>query len=376
MNGSMRSVIVAGLVAVLMGGAVGVAAEEVKTLEIGAKAPDFKLPGVDGKTHKLSEYKKARVLVVVFTCNHCPTAQAYEERIKALAADYKDKGVALVAISPNDPGAVRLDELGYTDLGDSLADMKIRAWDKRFNFPYLFDGDNQKVSRAYGPMSTPHVFIFDKERTLRYVGRVDDNEKQQKDKVTTSDARNAIEALLAGKPVPVETTKTFGCSIKWSDKRASVAQSFEKWAQESVNVQTIDLAGVKKVLKNDSNDLCLVNIWSTRCGPCVAEFPELVEINRMYRGREFKMVSINVEGGEAKDRVLSFLKKNQASFTNHLYDGDVYALVEAVDPKWPGAIPYTLLIRPGGEVVYRQLGQIEPLAVKKAVVERLGRVYK
>jgi peroxiredoxin len=376
MNGSACKSIVAGLVIGLVAGTAAVAAEEVKTLEIGAKAPDFKLPGVDGKTHKLSEYNKAKMLVIVFTCDHCPTAQAYEERIKALAADYKDKGVALVAISPNDPQAVRLDELGYTDVSDSLAEMKIRAKDKGFNFPYLYDGDKQEVSKAYGPVSTPHVFIFDGERKLRYVGRVDDNEKQQPDKVTSPDARNAIDALLAGQPVPVEKTKTFGCSIKWSDKRASAAQSLEKWAQEPVSVQTIDLEGVKKVLKNDSNDLCLVNIWSTRCGPCVTEFPEFIEINRMYRGREFKMVSINVEGSEAKDRALSFLKKNQASFTNYAYEGDVYAFIDTVDPKWPGAIPYTLLIKPHGEVVRRYMGEIEPLAVKKAVVECLGRVYK
>lgn len=375
MNGLTCKAIVSALVIGLIVAGISAAAEEIKTLEIGATAPDFVLPGVDGKKHKLSDYKKAKVLAIVFTCNHCPTAQAYEERIKALAADYKDKGVSLVAISPNDSQAVRLDELGYTDLGDSLADMKIRAKDKDFNFPYLYDGDKQEAAKAYGPMTTPHVFIFDSERKLRYVGRVDNNEKQP-DKVTSPDARNAIEALLAGRPVPLEKTKTFGCSIKWSDKRASAKQSFEKWAQEPVNLQTIDLAGVKKILKNDSNDVCLVNIWSTRCGPCVAEFPEFIEINRMYRGREFKMVSINVEGSEAKDRVLSFLKKNQASFTNHVYDGDVYALIDAVDPKWPGAIPYTLLIKPGGEVAYRHLGTIEPLAVKKAVVECLGRVYK
>ena len=102
-------------------------AAQPKTLEIGAAAPDFSLPGVDGKTYSLADFKDANILVVVFTCNHCPTAQAYEERIKQLAADYKDRGVAVVAIQPNDPAAVRLDELGYTDLGDSLEDMKIRA---------------------------------------------------------------------------------------------------------------------------------------------------------------------------------------------------------------------------------------------------------
>ena len=356
--------------------AVGAAPEEVKTLEIGAKAPNFALPGVDGKTHRLSEFNKAKVLVIVFTCNHCPTAQAYEERIKKLAADYKDKGVALVAISPNDPKAVRLDELGYTDLSDSLPEMKIRAKDKGFNFPYLYDGDKQEVSKAYGPVSTPHVFVFDSERKLRYVGRVDDNEKHP-DEVTSQDARNAIEALLAGKSVPVERTKTFGCSIKWSDKRESVKQAFEKWAQEPMKLDTISLDGVKGLLKNDSKNLRVVNIWSTTCGPCVVEFPELVEINRMYRGREFEMVGINLDGPAAKDKVQAFLEKNQASFVNHIYEGkDVYALIETVDPKWPGAIPYTLLIKPGGEVIYRHLGSLDPLEVKKAIVEYLGRTYK
>jgi peroxiredoxin len=376
MNRSMCQVVVAALVIALLAGAASFAAPEVKTLEIGAQAPNFALPGVDGKTHRLSEYRRAKILVIVFTCNHCPTAQAYEERIAKLAADYRDKGVTLVAISPNDPKAVRLDELGYTDLSDSLAEMKIRAKDKGFKYPYLYDGDKQAVSKAYGPMTTPHVFIFDSERKLRYVGRVDNNERHP-DQVTSADARNAIEALLAGKPVPVETTKTFGCSIKWSDKRGSVKQAFEKWAQEPVKLDTINLDGVKALLKNDSKNLRLVNFWSTTCGPCVVEFPDLVEINRMYRGREFEMVGVNLDGPAARDKVQAFLAKNQASFANHIYDGkDIYALIDAVDSKWPGAIPYTLLIKPGGEIIYRHLGTIEPLEVKKAIVASLGRTYK
>ncbi|MCU0916834.1 MAG: redoxin domain-containing protein, partial [Planctomycetes bacterium] len=319
---------------------------------------------------------QAKVLVIVFTCNHCPTAQAYEERLKKLAADYKDKGVALVAISPNDPLAVRLDELGYTDVGDSLADMKIRAKDKQFNFPYLYDGDTQGVSKAYGPVSTPHVFVFDRERKLRFVGRLDDNERRPQD-VKSHDTRNAIEALLAGKPVPVEKTKTVGCSIKWSDKRDSAKQSLEKWAKEPVTLSAIDLEGVKKLIKNDGQKLRLINIWASWCGPCQREFPDLVEINRMYRHRDFEMVGVSVDGPETKGNVQAFLEKQQASYTNHLYSGkDTYALIDAVDPKWEGPIPYTLIVKPGGEVLYRHLGTIEPLEVKQAIVEYLGRTYK
>ena len=138
-----------------------------QTLPIGAAAPDFKLPAVDGHDYSLKDFSAAKILVVIFTCNHCPTAQAYEDRIIQLATDYKDKGVAVVAISPNDPRAVRLDELGYTDLSDSFEEMKLRAREKKFPFPYLYDGETQKTALAYGVLATPHVFIFDSNRKLR-----------------------------------------------------------------------------------------------------------------------------------------------------------------------------------------------------------------
>jgi peroxiredoxin len=162
------------------------------TLEIGSVAPDFNLPGVDGKNHSLEEFRGADILVVIFTCNHCPTAQAYEDRLKQLAADYQGKNVAVVAISPNDPQALRLDELGYTDVSDSLEEMKIRAKDMAFNFPYLYDGEDQKVSRAYGPATTPHVFVFDRARKLRFVGRIDNSDKLPQ--VTSHETRDVIEA--------------------------------------------------------------------------------------------------------------------------------------------------------------------------------------
>src|SRR5262245_26998415 len=201
-------------------------AAKPKTLDIGAQAPDFNLPAVDGRHYSLKNFADAKLLVIIFTCNHCPTAQAYEDRIIKMHADYKDKGVALVAINPNDPSAVRLDELGYTDLADSFEDMKIRAKDKKFPFPYLNDGETQRTAKAYGVLATPHVFIFDQDRKLRYVGRFDDAEVKA---VKSHDARNAVEALLAGKPVSVAQTRVFGCSTKWADKREDAKRSLAKW---------------------------------------------------------------------------------------------------------------------------------------------------
>src|SRR3984885_14007238 len=141
--------------------ALGTASAEVHPiLALGSPAPNFSLPGVDGKIHALSDYASSPVLVVVFTCNHCPIAQMYERRIQQLADDYKSKGVAVIAIQPNDPKAIRIDELDSSDMSDSLAEMKARVQYKHLTYPYLYDGDTQQTARAFGPRATPHVFIF------------------------------------------------------------------------------------------------------------------------------------------------------------------------------------------------------------------------
>ena len=371
----MRTVIPA-LIATLILTAVALAAEAPKPLAIGSPAPDFNLPGVDGRNWTLADFKDAKVLIVAFTCNHCPTAQSYESRIKALAADYKDKGVALVAISPNDAEAVRLDELGYTDLGDSLEDMKLAAKDRGFNFPYLYDGEKQDMSRAYGAIATPHVFIFDSERKLRYQGRIDDSDDPRE--IKNHDARNAVEAVLAGRPVPVETTKVFGCSVKWADKRPQAASSMEKWNQEKATLEVIDTAGVKALVKNDSDKVRLINVWATWCGPCVAEMPDLVEMHRMYRKRDFEIITISADKMQMQDKALEMLNKNHASMRNYIFEGDVYALIEALDPNWPGALPHAIIVSPapgGGKITYRHTGQFDPLELKRAIVKQIGRTY-
>ena len=343
-------------------------------LEIGAAAPDFSLPGVDGREYRLADFAEAKILVVAFMANHCPTAQAYEGRLMQLVTDYKNKGVAVVAISPNDPLAVRLDELGYTDLGDSFEEMKIRAAERKFNFPYLYDGQTQAVSRAYGPVSTPHVFIFDKERKLQYSGAVDNAEDPSK--IKKSFARDAIDAMLDGREVAIKKMKTFGCSIKWADKRNSAQKALAEWAKEAVEVNLIDANGVREIMKNNSSKLRLVNIWATWCVPCVIEMPELVNINRMYRGRGFEMVTISADMPSKKDDVLKFLKGKQVSCANYQFNSeDKTEFAEALDKDWEGGIPYTVIIKPGGEIIYRNSGAIEPLEVKKAIIGYLGRYF-
>ncbi|MDZ4701709.1 MAG: redoxin domain-containing protein [Rhodothermales bacterium] len=361
-----------GLMALTTIAAIGV--DDYETLKVGQKAPAFSLPGTDGETYTLDSFSDAEVLVMIFTCNHCPTAQAYEERMKQLVVDYQDRGVAVVAVSPNDPASVRLDELGYTDLSDSFEEMQIRAADMAYNFPYLYDGETQEMSKAYGPVATPHVFVFDRDRVLQYIGRIDDEERIGKAK--THDLRDALEAMLAGRPVANATTKTFGCSVKWADKTGDVQRAVKRWQEEPVSVETITIEGVKDLMKNDTNKLRVINIWATWCGPCVTEMPEFVDINRMYRGRRFELITISMDGPELAEDVLDVLKRNHVSSKNyHFANEDAYALIEALDPEWPGPIPYTVLIKPGGEIVFRQLSKIDPLELKREIVNHVGRYY-
>lgn len=349
-------------------------ATEDHSLALGAVAPPFELPGVDDKQYTLDDFKNSKVLAVIFTCNHCPTAQAYETRIKELRAHYSPADVAIVAISPNDPQAITLDELGYTDLSDSHEEMKIRASEHQFNFPYLYDGATQQVSRAYGPLATPHVFIFDSERKLRYKGRFDNSENPRN--VKTSDTSNAIDAVLAGRPVDVAQTRVFGCSIKWSDKRKSAEEKREKWNQRTVSVKPLAADAVQPLILSEQKKWRLINVWATWCTPCRDEFPHLVEVQQMYSGRDFEVISISLDSENYSDDVKKFLDENHAAMTNYQFiSADQSALAEALDPGWQGGVPYTVLLAPGGKVVYRQHGQFDPQVLKRNIVEHIGRTY-
>jgi thiol-disulfide isomerase/thioredoxin len=340
------------------------------TLALGSPAPDFKLPGIDGKIHRLADYSGSKVLVIVFTCNHCPTAQLYESRIRQLAADYRDKGVALVAIEPNDPEAVRPSELGWTDVGDSLEDMKIRAAYRKFNFPYLYDGATQVVAQAYGPKATPHVFIFDQQRRLRYEGRVDNSQRESL--VKTQDARNAIDALLAGKPVPLAHTGVFGCSTKWKSKHAGRMEELAKIEAEPVKLEAATAEDLKKLRANPTGKILLVNFWATWCGPCMTEFPDLETTYRMYHGRDFDFVTVSTNLPDERAGVLHVLQKLHATSRNLQFaSDDTYAMQAAFDAKWEAGVPFTILLAPGGKVLYQKQGEVDILELRRVILGSL-----
>jgi peroxiredoxin len=363
------------LLVLLMAVGVGSGEEVHPILALGSPAPDFALPGVDGQTHKLSDYASSPILVVVFTCNHCPIAQMYEQRIQQLANDYKNKGVAVVAIQPNDPEAIRIDELDSSDISDSLAEMKMRVQYKHLTYPYLYDGETQQVTRAYGPQATPHVFVFDQQRHLRYEGRMDNSYRTEL--VKTQDARNAIDALLAHKDVAVKHTGTFGCSTKWKEKSAGRVAALDKINQQPVSVEMISKGELTKLRTNPGHQMMLIDFWATWCGSCVVEFADLQNTLRMYGGRDFSLVTVSANMPDEKTGVLRFLQKQHATSRNYLFDSqDTSALQTAFDPKWDSAVPYTILLSGDGKVLYKQLGSADMLELKRIILANLPSDYK
>jgi thiol-disulfide isomerase/thioredoxin len=352
------------LLAVIAAGVLAVPAcrSGSTSLALGSSAPDFALPGVDGQVHKLSDYAASHVLAVVFTCNHCPASQQSERRLQQLHDDYRAKGVAVVAINPNNAEAIPASALKYSDVGDSLADMKTRATHRNLAYPYLYDGEKQNVAKAFKVTATPQVFVFDRDRKLKYEGRVDE-------------APAAIDALLAGRPVSTAQTEAKGCPPVWLD----APKTKEQLQTDVVEPVQVEMAGpelLKKVRANDSGKLMLVNFWATWCGPCTTEFPDLVMTHRMYRDRAFQLVTISENQSEEKDLVIAFLKRQKASARNLLFetsrDRTIYDLQAAFDKDMPAPVPFTLVLAPNGDVLYQELGSLDTLKMRRAILANLA----
>ena len=283
----------------------------------------------------------------------------------------KSRGLGVVAINAQQPRVhVAIGELGYSKYNDSYEEMKLYAKDRGFTFPYLYDGDRQQTAKAYGCLCTPHAFLFDRDRRLRYMGRVDDSRFADPVTVKSPDARNAVKAMLDGKPVPVAVTKPFGCSTKWLEHKDEVAQVDEQWNSAPVTLDSIDTAGVAALARNPTKKLRLINVWATWCAPCIAEFPGLVSISRQLANRDFEVITISVDDPNDKAKAMAFLKQEHVAVpnrvqrslkaegrhtNNNLFTGtDMDALMKALDPAAPGPVPYTIGDRAsGGKIIYR-----------------------
>lgn len=359
-------------------------------LAIGDAAPDFNLPGIDGKNHTLATYASAPLLLVAFLSNHCPDSNATAPRLIAFAKAYAAKGVQVVAINPNNPDSVSVDELGYTSYSDGFEEMKRYSADLGFAFPYIYDGETQKTAAAYGCLCTPHVFIFDAQRKLRYKGQFDNSNYADPASVTSVEARDAVEDLLAGRPVAVPETKPHGCSTKWLGKKAGIAKKTQQWGSTPVDLAKIDVAGVRQLLARPDGRMRLYNVWATWCGPCVEEFPNLVQIQRRFSQRHFDLVTFSVDDPKQAAAAKAFLEKQGAGLpakmkaaaksagrdtNSFLYQGTMSELLNTLDPEWPGGIPHTVLVSGEGKILWRHNGAVTEEQVREKILEHLGRTF-
>lgn len=357
-----------------------------KVLAIGSELPDFSLPAIDGKTYTPADFKDAKVLCVIFTSNHCPDAVAAAARTEQIYQDYKGKGVALVAVNGNNAGSLTPDELGYSPFSDSFEEMTPFAKDFGWTFPYLYDGDKQEFVSACGGQSTPHVFLFDAERKLRYTGRMDDAGRSSA-AVSKSYIREALDAVLAGTELKEPVTRSFGCSTKWLFKKENVAADQVAWEKRPVTVADLDEETSRKLRANGSKNFRLINFWSTTCGPCVKEFPALVDVGRRFQTRPVEFISISLDPVDQREAVTSFLKarhsatpdpvatslKEQGLATNnfHWTGENPDTMAKAIDSEWTGALPHTVLVAPGGEILWRHTGEIDIVEVRRQILKAL-----
>lgn len=357
-----------------------------KVLPIGSPAPDFSRPGTDGKTYTLSSFAESKALCIIFTCNHCPDSVGAALRTEKIHQDYKSKGVALIAVNSNNPNSLTPDELGYSPFGDSQEEMAPFAQDFGWTFPYLYDGEKQEFATACGAQSTPHVFVFDAERKLRYTGRMDDGGRNP-GAVDKSYLTEALDAVLSGAEVKEPVTRSFGCSTKWLFKKSNVAADQEAWEKKPVSVLDLDEETAKKLRANPSKNLKLINFWSTTCGPCVKEFPDLVDTYRRFQNRPVEFVSISLDPVALRPAVLKFLESRHAALSArtapslkqegregnnyHWTGGNPDTMAQAIDPEWSGALPHTVLVAPGGKVVWRHTGELDVVELRRQILKGL-----
>ena len=341
-----------------------------KVLSIGDDAPTFKdLMGIDGKKHSLSDYRDKDVLIISFTCNHCPVAQAYEPRVKALLAKYADKPVAFIAINCS------------LLPSDTLDEMKKRAKEQKLTYDYLHD-PSQDTGRNYGATVTPHMFVLDKKRRVAYMGAFDDSfiESRIEDKYV----EDAVAALFAGKEPEVTESRQKGCSIQYERKVGAFHARPADDAFALADAKPVELNNLKPgdyaaELKKHRGNVVLVDFWATWCLACRKGFPETVELHKSLSQKGLRVVSISLDEPDADTRAkaLSFLTKQKATFPNYISsvgsDEEAMAAFKISD----GALPHYKIYSRDGKLV-RTFGfdfdkPIDHDEIKKTVQDLVGK---
>jgi peroxiredoxin len=357
--------------------------QAVSTLTVGAAAPEFELKDLSGQPHALKNYR-GKLTVITFLSARCPISNAYKDRVKALAEDYVKQGVAFLGINAS--------------ADEPLDEVRAHAEQNNFSFTILKDEGNI-VADAYAAERTPKVYVIDAEGVLRYQGRIDSSHNPRL--VKRQDLRAALDELLAGKPVSVGSTQAMGCILQREEGTQNLAQS--KTAKPAVTkpvatkpaagkpaaaksaakpatavaagpkVPLLKPAAFGALIKQSQGKVLVINFWATWCGPCVAEFPELVKIDLAYRDKGVRMVGITADDLEdLKTKVIPFLREQKAEYENFLQDtDDPQQMVDVVMKDWPGVLPATFVYDKTGKLVWHRFGIIDRDALTAEIEKAL-----
>ena len=336
-----------------------------------AEMPQFKLRGVDGSVFDSALGIGSPLLAVVFLSNHCPASQMFQGELIMLANEYRSKGFRLIAISPNDPEAIPPDELAYSDLGDSLPEMKIRAKELKYPFPFLYDGETQQTAKMFGVKVTPHVYLFDKNRKLRYSGRIGDPKNPRVQE--RQELRQALKALVNGDEPPIVRGRAFGSSIKWAKNREFVIKMHERYSRETVLLREVDKRTLEFIRRNKAAWPKMIYVWSISDKTKREDLLQLSAIHKIYRKRGLEWITVCIENNTQKEDVYKLLKETQSSGRNFMAHGsDISPLADLRAEKGNRITPYIALVEPGGAISHRSTDGLLPLELKRYILSTLA----
>jgi peroxiredoxin len=324
-------------------------------LAIGNPAPDFTLTDLKGQNHSLKDYR-GKIVVLGFISTNCPISNDYNARMRAIAEDYGKQNVVFLGINSN--------------FDEPVAKIKAHAAKNNLTFTILKDGGS-KVADAYGAQRTPEIFLIDNQGILRYHGRIDNSREVRR--VNRQDLRAALNELVEGKGVSVTEGKAFGCPIKRSQEAKKIKAVASKAKSVEPKIALLKPADFNKYKDAAKGKVLVVNFWATWCGPCVAEFPELVMIDEKYRDKGVKLVGISVdEVADIKGKVIPFIKEQKAAFDILVQDSDdPEELISLIDKNWEGTLPTTFVFDKQGAIAYTHTGIIDRELLLEAIEKAL-----
>lgn len=344
----------------MLGGGLGLATP-TGGLVIGERPPEFELTDLEGRSHRLSEYQ-GRPVLLTFHSVRCPISRAYTERLRALARDFRlAHSLEMLAINAS--------------ANESDEEVATRMREADLPFPVLRDRRGL-LADMYGVVRTPHVFLLDERGYLRYQGRIDNSHQPRS--VTRSDLREALGEVLAGKPVRVAETVAMGCPIVRTAEASRVpateqGPSVPEKMQPAVRL--LKPEGYAPLLRESAGRVVVVNFWATWCGPCVAEFPELVRLDRELRERGVRFIGISADDPEdLQTKVVPFLRNQEASYPNFIQQvDDPQEMIDVVRKDWPGTLPATFVYDTNGQMVYTRLGIFDREVLRREIEKVLPR---